>query len=173
MSSLINKCAQRHFKQVLTIVQVVQCRWGKVRWELPFDGNQGENGVVYLNPEKPFSQLYQMIFSALNLNEDEAYAVEVIYHGLLVERPRGCNSPTFSTLPDGFDDPPHADVAINFAYLEWKYITRHIPIEDWICEFRNIREARLFEEGEFLQVPAEYNQQLGAHEVCHHSYHPL
>jgi hypothetical protein len=174
VSSHINKCAQRHFKQIPTVVQVVQrCAWGKPRLELPLDGIQGENGTVYLNREKPFSQLYRMIFSALNLNEDEAYAVEVIYHGLLVGRPRGCNSPTFSTFPYEFDDPPHVYVSINFAYLEWKYITRHFPIEDWINDLHHTREARLFAEGEFLQVPSEYNQQLGAREICHHWYHPL
>jgi hypothetical protein len=179
MSSHINKCAQRHFKQIPTIVQVVQRRtWGKARlarlarWELPLDGIQGENGIVHLNREKPFSQLYRMIFSALNLNEDEAYAVEIIYHGLLVRRPRGCNSPTFNTLPYGYDEPPHINVAINFAYLEWKYITRHFPIEDWINDLRHTREAQLFAEGEFLQVPSEYNQQMGTYDI-HHWYHPL
>jgi hypothetical protein len=84
MSSHINKCTQRHFKQIPTVVQVVQRRaWGKARlarWELPLDGIQDENGIVHLNREIPFSQLYQMIFSSLNLNEDEAYAVEIIYH---------------------------------------------------------------------------------------------
>jgi hypothetical protein len=170
----INKCAQRHFKQIPTVVQVFQRRaWGKPRLELPLDVVQGENGTVYFNREKPFSQLSRMIFSALNLNEDEAYAVEVIYHGLLVGRPRGCNSQTFSTFPYKFDDPPHVYVSINFAYLEWKYITRHFPIEDWIHDLRHTREARLFAEGEFLQVPLDYNQQLGIREICHHWYHPL
>jgi hypothetical protein len=63
MSSLINKCAQRHFQQVATTVQVVQpIRWGKPEvqpdFEPPFDGHQGDHGVVYLSREKPFSQLY-------------------------------------------------------------------------------------------------------------------
>jgi hypothetical protein len=64
-----------------------------------------------------------MIVFALNLDNDESYAAEVIYHGFLVGRTSGCNSPTFSKLPEGLDDLPHVDdVAINFAYLEWKYI---------------------------------------------------
>jgi hypothetical protein len=44
MSVHINKCAQQHFKQIRTVVQVVQRRaWGKVRlarWELPSMGSK-------------------------------------------------------------------------------------------------------------------------------------
>jgi hypothetical protein len=80
--------------------------------------------------------------------------------------------PTFRTLPYGYDDPPHIDVTINFACLEWKYITRHFPIEDWINDLRHTREARLFAEGEFLRVTSEYNQYMRTYDI-HHWYHPL
>jgi hypothetical protein len=172
MSSLMNECAKRHFQQVPMTVQVVQHdSWGKARLEHPFDDNQGDNGVIYLSREKPFSQLYQMIASTLDLNDDESYAVEVIYHGLLVGQPSGCNSPTFSKIPEGLDDLPHVDVALNFAYLEWKYISRQIPIDDWIRDLPHTREAHLFAEDELKLVPNTYNPQLGAHESCHHWYH--
>jgi hypothetical protein len=142
MSLLLHKCSKRHFQQVPTTVQVVQRNpWGKKRLEPPFDGNQGDSGVVYLSREKPFSHLYRMIASALDLKDEESYAVEIIYHGLLVGRPSGCNSPTFIQSPAGRDDPPHIDVKINFAYLEWKYVARQIPIDNWIWELRNTREA--------------------------------
>jgi hypothetical protein len=112
-----------------------------------------------------------MIASALDLNDDESYTVEVIYHRLLVGRPSGYNSPTFSKIPEGLDDLPHVDVAMNFAYLEWKYISRQIPIDNWIRDLRHTREAHLFAEGELKSVPDTYNPQLGVREICHHWYH--
>jgi hypothetical protein len=53
MSSHINECAQRHFKPVPTIVQVVQPNArGKARWELPLDGNQGVKRCRLSQPRK-------------------------------------------------------------------------------------------------------------------------
>jgi hypothetical protein len=63
VSSLINTCAQQHFQQVPTTVQIAQhSSWdattgkhvSRPRWESSFDGNQG---VIYLNGERPFAQL--------------------------------------------------------------------------------------------------------------------
>ena len=42
---------------------------------------------------------------------------------------------------------PHINVAINFAYLEWQYILRHIPLAAWISELDYSYEARLFDKG--------------------------
>jgi hypothetical protein len=118
-----------------------------------------------------------MIASALDLKDEESYAVEIIYHGLLVGRPSGCNSPTFNKSPEGRDDPPHADVKINFAYLEWKYVARQIPIDNWIWELRYTRQAQLFAEGELKVVPNTWNSQLGVYEIVyettHHWHHRL
>jgi hypothetical protein len=58
--------------------------WGKPSVAPPFDGNQGDYGVVYLSREKPFSQPHPVIASVLDLNDDESHSVEIIYHGLLV-----------------------------------------------------------------------------------------
>jgi hypothetical protein len=116
-----------------------------------------------------------MIASALDLTDDESYAVEIIYHGLLVGRPSGCNSPTFNNSPEGRNDPPHVDVKINFAYLEWKCIASQIPINDWIWDLRYTREARLFAEGELKLVPNTWNPQLGVYDIVyvttHHWHH--
>jgi hypothetical protein len=95
MSSCINNAAKSHFQQVPTTVQVVQRNsWGKKDLEVPLDGIQGDTGTVYLSREKPFSHLYRMIASVLEVQDEESHAVEIIYHGLLVGRPSECNSPT-------------------------------------------------------------------------------
>ena len=173
-STLINQCAQQHFQQVPTIVQIAQhSSWGAPTgkrvsgpmWEPPFDGNQG---AICLNRERPFAQLQQMIVSALNLDDEESYAVDIIYNGLLVGRTNGCNPPTFSKLAEGLDDPPHVDVAINFAYLEWKYLMRQIPLNDWIRNLRHTREAQLFAEG---NLSCTHNRQMEADEFTHRWYH--
>jgi hypothetical protein len=115
MSTLLRNVAKRHFRQVPTTVHVVQRRsWGKRTLVLPFDGNQGHKGVVYLSREKPFSHLYRMIASVLEINDNESHAVEIIYHGLLVGRPSKCNSPTFSKPSDGCNETPHVDVKNQF-----------------------------------------------------------
>jgi hypothetical protein len=157
-------------------VQIVKhYSWGKLSVAPPFDGTQGDHGVVYLSREKTFSHLYRMIASTLDLKNEESYAVKIIYHGLLVGRPSGCNSPTFNKSPEGRDDPPHVDVKINFTYLEWKYIVRQIPIDNWIWEIRYTREAQLFAEGELKLVPNTWNFQLGAYDIVyattHHWHH--
>jgi hypothetical protein len=178
VSPFVNKCAQQHFRQVPTTVQIAQhYAWDtsaakyNARWEPPFDGNQG---VIYLNRERPFAQLYRMIVSALNLDNDDSYAVEVIYHGLLVGRTSGCNPPTFSKLPEGIDDLPHVDVAINFAYLEWKHIMRQIPLNKWIWDLRHTREALLFSEGQLNSTRGTTDQELKVswrvHEWNHHDW---
>jgi hypothetical protein len=60
-------------------VQVVQhIFWGKKKLELPLDGIQGDNGVVYLSGEKTFSHLYRMIASALEVKDEESHVVEII-----------------------------------------------------------------------------------------------
>jgi hypothetical protein len=85
MSTLLSKGAKWHFRQVPTTVHVVQrISWGKRTLGLPFYGNQGDKGVVYLSREKPFSHLYRMIASVLEIKDNESHAVEIIYHGLLV-----------------------------------------------------------------------------------------
>jgi hypothetical protein len=109
--------------------------------------------------------------SALDLNDDESHAVEIIYHGLFIGRPSGCNSPTFSKSPEGLNVKPHVNVAINFAYFKWKYIARQIPIDDWIWDLRHTHEAQLFAEGELIWVPDTYNRQPGVYGICHHWYH--
>jgi hypothetical protein len=111
----------------------------------------------------------------LELKDKESHAVEIIYHGLLVGRPSECNPPTFIKSPAGRDDPPHVDVKINFAYLEWKYVARQIPIDNWIWDLRDTREAQLFAEGELKEVPDTWNFQLGAYDIVyatnHHWHH--
>jgi hypothetical protein len=162
MSTLLRKFAKRHFHQVPTTVHVVQrISWGKRTMVPPFDGNQGDMGVLYLSREKPFSHLYRMIASVLELQDEESHAVEIIYHGLLVGRPSECNPPTFLKVPEGSDEPPHIDVKINFAYLEWKYVACQIPIDNWIWDLRNTREEQLFAEGELKKAPDTWNFQLG------------
>jgi hypothetical protein len=94
-----------------------------------------------------------------------------------VGRPSEFNSPTFIKSLEGRDDPPHVDVTINFAYLEWKYVARQIPIDNWIWDLRDTREAQLFAEGELKDVSDTWNSQLGVYEIVyettHHWHHRL
>ena len=177
VSSLVNKCAQQHFQQVPTTVQIVQhTLWdtptakyadGPI-WAPPFDGDQG---VVYLNRERPFAQLYSMIVSALDLSLKDSVAVKVIYHGLLVQQTWGCNPPTFSKSAEGTDERPHVDVAINFAYLEWNYINQQIPIDDWILDLKDTQEALLFAQGTLCYLYDPHVLQRGADGPLHYWHH--
>jgi hypothetical protein len=180
MSKLLRDSAISHFRQVPTTVHVVQTisvHWRKTDVKNNYDGIQGEGGLVYLSREKPFSHLYRMIASALDLQDEESHAVDIIYHGLLVGRPSECNSPTFLRAPEGSNEPPHIDVKINFAYLEWKYVSRQIPIAKWIWELRNTREAQLFAEGDLEKAPLTMTSQLGETDIgsatTHHWHHHL
>jgi hypothetical protein len=180
LSKLLRDSAKTHFRQVPTTVHVVEniaVPWKKPEVEQIYDGIQGEGGLVYLSREKPFSHLYRMIASVLNLHDEESHAVDIIYHGLLVGRPSECNSPTFLRAPEGNNEPPHIDVKINFAYLEWKYVSRQIPIAKWIWELRNTREAQLFAEGDLAKVPHTLKSQLPQTDlglpITHHWHHHL
>jgi hypothetical protein len=116
-----------------------------------------------------------MIASVLEIKDNESHAVEIIYHGLLVGRPSECNSPTFSKPSEGRNETPHVDVKINFAYLEWKYVAHQIPIDNWIRDLFDTREAQLFAEGELKEVPDTWNSKLGAYDIVyattHHWHH--
>ena len=158
ISSRINQSVQQHFRQVPTVVQIVQYRcWDELAKDaLPCDGLQGAfcpmRGlpVVYLNRARPFAQLQNMIVCALNLSKEDSYAIEIIYHGLLVGQAENCNPPTFTLQPSNSIELPHINVAINFAYLEWQHIMQQIPLEAWISELGTSYEARLFDEGFLL-----------------------
>ena len=156
ISSRLNQSVRQHLRQVPTTVQIVHhCTWKEAvpLSRYPWEGLQGSvcpsrgMPIVYLNRDRPFTQLLHTIVCALQLSHTDSYAVDIIYRGLLVGRVQKCNPPTFTTPASKSTEIQHIDVAINFPYLEWQYLMQQIPLESWISELSFSYEARLFDEG--------------------------
>jgi hypothetical protein len=159
----LNKFAQQRFHEVPVSLHVENQH--EQPWDVPakpstaFD--ERHNGVqqhdVLVNKEKPFVQIHNMIMSALDLEERQTTAVDVLYCGMMVSphRYRDCNPPTFFDLQEG-RVVHNVYLVIRFAYLEWQHVMRTIPIDTWLLRMADSPHALMFRQGYI-----RYNHEVG------------